>query len=607
MSDAESTHQQATEPASVEFGKVTPEGRLLIDSEALAQAVYLYRPVWSDDGADIVDLLIVAMNEPAHRLRLAEHIREGALASTVFVDLQKALDAANAAWQGKDTVAYHIDRRSMVGAQPILVHYEVSTLRVGDHLAQVSVDHTTVEELHSAESLFTSIAEQSPDGLVLFSSEPETQRHLVAYANPAARSILPSLRVGEPPPHALLTMIDERVVGLVRGEPLVVVTDHLFPTRRATLELTYSRVNDDILLLTIREITPEAGTRSALERSDRILEAIGAGSFGSIAVYEPMYSGTQLVDLGLAWSSERESADGQPRLSHADVMSASRLVELARGMVEAGDHRRSGWASVNDGGNDRTVEFALVHAGDRFVLEFVERTEELKAQTTLAMVRAGEEAQRSFVSRISHELRSPLNVIHGYSQLLVQLGLSGVAASHVAVVERGVERMVQVVDDLLLLGQIDQGLLHTDVRNVRNDALVDSLLAGAERCQWWRAGALVCGVHDAVPVVVRTDPARFTSVALLVAEASVAVQPGIEVKSFGRGARAGIQFVVPRESSLVESVWRPFLHSHTIPGTGMGLAVARSMAAMLKVSLELREGVDLADTVSLVMLTHIAG
>ncbi|MEY4339320.1 MAG: hypothetical protein RLZ14_1170, partial [Actinomycetota bacterium] len=169
---------------------------------------------------------------------------------------------------------------------------------------------------------------------------------------------------------------------------------------------------------------------------------------------------------------------------------------------------------------------------------------------------------------------------------------------------------VQVVDDLLLLGQIDQGLLHIDSQNVPNESLVAALMAGASRCQWWRANALVVGAVSGVAgavAVVRTDPSRFTSVALLVAEASAAVQQGIEVKTFARGARAGIQFVVPSGSAVVESVWRPFVQSHAIPGTGMGLAVARSMAALLKVSLELREGVARDDTVSLVMVTHIAG
>jgi signal transduction histidine kinase len=211
------------------------------------------------------------------------------------------------------------------------------------------------------------------------------------------------------------------------------------------------------------------------------------------------------------------------------------------------------------------------------------------------------------VSRISHELRSPLNVIHGYTQLLRQLTLPQHAASHVQVVGQGVERMVQVVDDLLLLGQIDQGLLQIDAQAVPNDALVASLLGGAARCQWWTAGALVLGSRVGEVASVSTDPARFTSIAMLVAEASIAVQRGIEVTAFARGVRAGIQFVANADSPVVDAIWRPFLHSHRIPGSGMGLSVARSMASLLKVSMELREYTDGSARVALVLLGQIAG
>lgn len=601
MIDPESTN--SVFPASL--AAVTPDGRLLLDSEGLAQAVYLYSPVFDGPGDEIVDLMIVEMNEAAKRLRLATHIRPGVLASEVFVDMDKALDAANAAWRGTDAVAYDIERHSMVGAQPIVVHYEVSTIRAGDRLVQVAVDHTTVAELESAEMRFKLMADGATDGLVLLSVDEATRTHLVAYANLAARQLEPAIRVGEPAPRRIVPVSEESWGGRGDGAPSVALVDVELASRRASLELRFVDVGNDMVMLTIREITTEAHARAALERSDRVLQAVGAGSFGVIAVYECVVEDGRLSDLSLAWTSEGEALDSGHRLSPADVVSASELVDLARLMWRTGETRRHGWVSVNDDVVERAVEFTLVQAGDRFVLEFVERTDELRAQTTLAMVQAGLEAQQSFVSRISHELRSPLNVIHGYSQLMAQMGLPDLAARHLSVIERGIERMVQVVDDLLLLGQIDQGLLHIDLQAVPCDSLVASLLTGASRCQWWVEGALVHGPAVDHVTLVRTDPVRFTSAALLVAEASAAVQHGIEVALFARGARAGIQFVAPADSPVVDAVWRPFLHSHAIPGAGMGLAVARGMAGLLKVSMELREHPD--GRAALVLLTHIAG
>jgi signal transduction histidine kinase len=222
------------------------------------------------------------------------------------------------------------------------------------------------------------------------------------------------------------------------------------------------------------------------------------------------------------------------------------------------------------------------------------------------MVTATSEAQRSFLSRVSHELRSPLNVIHGYSQLLSRLRLHEPANDHVLHIESGVNRMVQIVDDLLLLGQLDQGLLRLDAQTVDVGDLAADVVSAAAHESWWRPDLLVPSTDHPVGVAVRTDRARFAMVAVLVAEASLAGDPdeAIVIAPFARGTRAGVQFVTPLSSSVVDSVWRPFVSSHTIPGSGLGLAVARGMAKALDVVVELRDVPGDLPRTALVLLTQ---
>jgi hypothetical protein len=85
------------------------------------------------------------------------------------------------------------------------------------------------------------------------------------------------------------------------------------------------------------------------------------------------------------------------------------------------------------------------------------------------------------------------------------------------------------------------------------------------------------------------------------------VHHGVEIGAFRRGARAGVRLTAPERSDVVRSVWRPFLHHHALPGSGMGLAVARGIANFLGVSLELRDEEATPGLTSLVMLTHVAG
>lgn len=610
-----------TDPTPIAHAEMAPDalpapfaavenGRLLIDSEALEQAVYQYQPLFDGTGRRVVDLRIERMNMAARNLRLASHIREGALASEVYVDVEKALDAATAVWNGQGSVTYHIERRGVVAGQPFTVHYEIATMRAGEHLVQVAVDHTTVSELASVDARFRMMAEASLDGLALLAADPEHATPVLVYANSAALRAEPGLRVGELLPAHLRDFVGDALLELERERSVRRYVERDLPSRRADLEIVFTPAGDGQVMVTMRELSDVEIARSALARSDRVLAAIGEGAFGTIAVFEPQFRRGELFDLLMTWTSaDHDPVTGERSpLRAADVLSATDLVHMARQMLLGDEHRRSGWVSIADGGDERSIEFTLVLAGDRFVLEFVERTEELAAQTALAMAEAGAQAQRQFLSRISHELRTPLNVIHGYSQLLAVSPLAEREAGHVRHIEQGVDRMVQVVDDLLLLGQLDHGLVRIDRAQVTTAQLLERVLEAAVGASWWCDGALVgAEPGDGEVALVETDPTHFVGMALMVAEASAAVHRGVELGTFRRGARAGLRLTAPDRSEAVRSVWRPFLHHHALPGSGMGLAVARGMANFLGVSLELRDDEARPGLASLVLLTHVAG
>lgn len=68
----------------------------------------------------------------------------------------------------------------------------------------------------------------------------------------------------------------------------------------------------------------------------------------------------------------------------------------------------------------------------------------------------------SFVATVSHELRSPLTAIIGYTELLTEGGLGplrGEQEEFLQVVARNAERLNRMVDDLLLAARIEAGIL----------------------------------------------------------------------------------------------------------------------------------------------------
>ena len=120
----------------------------------------------------------------------------------------------------------------------------------------------------------------------------------------------------------------------------------------------------------------------------------------------------------------------------------------------AGRYYRSNLAPIRDASGD-------VVAGLEMVLDVTEQREyerELERQNE----RLGE-----FASIVSHDLRNPLNVIEGRLQLYRERG----DETHLDAVENSVEKMGQLIDDLLELAK--QGQTVGDLETVDLDAVVD--------------------------------------------------------------------------------------------------------------------------------------
>jgi hypothetical protein len=151
--------------------------------------------------------------------------------------------------------------------------------------------------------------------------------------------------------------------------------------------------------------------------------------------------------------------------------------------------------------------------------------------------------------------------------------------------------MVQIVDDLLLLGQLDQGLVRLEPRSVDVAQLADDAVEGMHGSASCPEG-MVTRLEVTMPAAsVSTDPSRFATLVLLVAEASLSARPDepLAIGPFFRGTRAGLQIVTAAESPVVTELWGPLVGGHSIPGAGLGLAVARGMAQALDVTMEVRE------------------
>ena len=193
---------------------------------------------------------------------------------------------------------------------------------------------------------------------------------------------------------------------------------------------------------------------------------------------------------------------------------------------------------------------------------------------------------------LSHELRSPLNAISGYAQLLEQdASLPSKPRDQVRVVRRSADHLSGLIDGILDISKIEAGRLYLSRDEVRLSEFLDQLV-GMFRLQAAAKGIDFIFKRPAVlPVVVYADEKRLRQILInLLSNAIKFTQTG------------GVQFLVHYRSPVaefevidtgpgiqasdLERIFAPFERgalgvSQPQTGTGLGLTISRLLAGVM--------------------------
>ncbi|WP_347302653.1 ATP-binding protein [Croceibacterium sp. TMG7-5b_MA50] len=203
---------------------------------------------------------------------------------------------------------------------------------------------------------------------------------------------------------------------------------------------------------------------------------------------------------------------------------------------------------------------------------------------------AANQAKSRYLVGVSHEIRSPLNAIYGYAQLLERdAGVSPVEAARV--IRRSAEHLTNLVNGLLDISRIESGVLKLSRDLVPFPALLDQLV------EMFRMQAEAKGLEfrftteGRIPACVRTDEKRLRQILInLLSNAVKYTDSGhaaihvryrsqtvdVEVSDSGIGIAAEDQ----------DRIFEPFNRGaindrHAQPGTGLGLAITRVLVQIM--------------------------
>jgi signal transduction histidine kinase/ActR/RegA family two-component response regulator len=201
-------------------------------------------------------------------------------------------------------------------------------------------------------------------------------------------------------------------------------------------------------------------------------------------------------------------------------------------------------------------------------------------------------AKSRYVVGLSHELRSPLNAISGYAQLLEQdASLPAKPRDQVRVVRRSADHLSGLIDGILDISKIEAGRLYLSRDEVRVNEFLDQLV-GMFRLQAAAKGIdFVFRRPALLPVVVYADEKRLRQVLInLLSNAIKFTQTG------------SVHFVVHYRSPVaefeiadtgpgiqpddIERIFAPFERgalgaAQPQTGTGLGLTISRLLAGVM--------------------------
>ena len=216
-------------------------------------------------------------------------------------------------------------------------------------------------------------------------------------------------------------------------------------------------------------------------------------------------------------------------------------------------------------------------------------TEKVKADEMRVKLLAAEESSRlkmQLISTVSHELRSPLAAILGFTSLLIDYGDRLEAEERLMqlhVIEDSTRHLQRIVDDLLVLSRLEAGVLDIQTEPVPLQGLFDSVLAAFGSVS--THGIIV--VPRSTSLIVMGDQSRLRQVlSNLLDNASKYSPHGGEIEIRCRRSRDGVTITVrdygpgvpPDEIELIfEAFYRGAnaTADEAIKSTGLGLAICK--------------------------------
>ncbi|MDD5268061.1 MAG: PAS domain S-box protein [Methylococcales bacterium] len=225
-----------------------------------------------------------------------------------------------------------------------------------------------------------------------------------------------------------------------------------------------------------------------------------------------------------------------------------------------------------------------------------EEVEQRTAQLELALnaAEAANRAKSVFLSNMSHEFRTPLNAILGFSSLMRQdMRLSEKQHENLDIINRSGEHLLALINDVLEMAKIEAGRVQLENAPLDLGGLVRDVTDMMHLRAQEKGLQLLINQSSEFPRYIKGDEARLRQILInLVGNAVKFTQHGGVTVRFGLKPRATPQrLLIEVEDSGeginpedLQNIFEPFVQleqTTTQKGTGLGLTITREFVQMM--------------------------
>ena len=253
-------------------------------------------------------------------------------------------------------------------------------------------------------------------------------------------------------------------------------------------------------------------------------------------------------------------------------------------------------------GETRTLAFTSFTAEHGNIGAIAQDVTEMRALES-ALITAKEQAEQSsrskseFLSRMSHEMRTPMNAIIGMTAIAKNSGDPERKAACLREVDNASRHLLRLIDDVLDVSSLEKSMLILKHLEFSFSAMLDDVLKTARLYTEEKNQTLSCNIDPLVPDELVGDKDRLAQVVrnLLINAAKFTPEQGViqlDVCKFGEESGAVVLQIAVSDNGVgvlkerQAAIFTPFEQadgglSREFGGTGLGLAISKQLVEMM--------------------------